>query len=96
MKFHYVDGVSLPLGEEYERKKHKLQEELRNDYRKYKAEVRHNGKTRSNTIEAFIQTRIFITHYLCVSCRKITGKLKTFTQFQREDEYPGYTIGSKA
>uniref|UniRef100_A0A9J7YNI3 Uncharacterized protein n=1 Tax=Cyprinus carpio carpio TaxID=630221 RepID=A0A9J7YNI3_CYPCA len=32
------DGVSLPLGEEYERKKHKLQEELRNDYRKYKAE----------------------------------------------------------
>ncbi|XP_016108068.1 centrosome and spindle pole associated protein 1-like [Sinocyclocheilus grahami] len=31
------DGVSLPLGEEYERKKHKLQEELRNDYRKYMA-----------------------------------------------------------
>ncbi len=50
MKFHYADGVSLPLGEEYERKKHKLQEELRNDYRKYKAEVRHNGKTSSNTI----------------------------------------------
>ncbi|XP_058650413.1 centrosome and spindle pole-associated protein 1 isoform X1 [Onychostoma macrolepis] len=35
------DGVSLPLGEEYERKKHKLQEELRNDYRKYKAEKDH-------------------------------------------------------
>ncbi|XP_043076914.1 centrosome and spindle pole-associated protein 1 isoform X2 [Puntigrus tetrazona] len=35
------DGVSLPLGEEYERKKHKLQEELRNDYRKYKAEKGH-------------------------------------------------------
>ncbi|XP_078543320.1 centrosome and spindle pole-associated protein 1 isoform X2 [Lissotriton helveticus] len=27
--------VSLPLGEEYERKKHKLKEELRQDYRKY-------------------------------------------------------------
>ncbi|XP_073704412.1 centrosome and spindle pole-associated protein 1 isoform X2 [Garra rufa] len=35
------DGVSLPLGEEYERKKHKLQEELRNDYRKYKTEKDH-------------------------------------------------------
>ncbi|XP_016385317.1 centrosome and spindle pole-associated protein 1-like [Sinocyclocheilus rhinocerous] len=35
------DGVSLPLGEEYERKKHKLQEELRNDYRKYMAEKDH-------------------------------------------------------
>lgn len=35
------DGVSLPLGEEYETKKHKLQEELRNDYRKYKAEKDH-------------------------------------------------------
>ncbi|XP_053571073.1 centrosome and spindle pole-associated protein 1 [Bombina bombina] len=28
-------GLSLPLGEEYERKKHKLKEELRQDYRKY-------------------------------------------------------------
>ncbi|XP_048019365.1 centrosome and spindle pole-associated protein 1 isoform X2 [Megalobrama amblycephala] len=35
------DGVSLPLGEEYERKKHKLQEELRKDYRKYMAEKDH-------------------------------------------------------
>uniref|UniRef100_A0A9J7YBC2 Centrosome and spindle pole associated protein 1b n=1 Tax=Cyprinus carpio carpio TaxID=630221 RepID=A0A9J7YBC2_CYPCA len=35
------DGVSLPLGEQYERKKHKLQEELRNDYRKYMAEKDH-------------------------------------------------------
>ncbi|RXN34791.1 centrosome and spindle pole-associated 1-like isoform X1 [Labeo rohita] len=35
------DGVSLPLGEDYERKKHKLQEELRNDYRKYTAEKDH-------------------------------------------------------
>ncbi|XP_051624377.1 centrosome and spindle pole-associated protein 1 isoform X4 [Manacus candei] len=28
-------GMSLPLGEEYERKKHKLKEELREDYRRY-------------------------------------------------------------
>ncbi|XDV27834.1 hypothetical protein PO909_031310 [Leuciscus waleckii] len=35
------DGLSLPLGDEYERKKHKLQEELRKDYRKYMAEKDH-------------------------------------------------------
>uniref|UniRef100_A0ABM5GBT5 Centrosome and spindle pole-associated protein 1 isoform X2 n=1 Tax=Pogona vitticeps TaxID=103695 RepID=A0ABM5GBT5_9SAUR len=29
------DGLSLPLGEEYEHKKHKLKEELRQDYRRY-------------------------------------------------------------
>ncbi|NXI35979.1 CSPP1 protein, partial [Galbula dea] len=28
-------GLSLPLGEEYERKKHKLKEELQQDYRRY-------------------------------------------------------------
>ncbi|KAM6350093.1 centrosome and spindle pole-associated protein 1 [Podargus strigoides] len=28
-------GLTLPLGEEYERKKHKLREELRQDYRQY-------------------------------------------------------------
>ncbi|XP_062371640.1 centrosome and spindle pole-associated protein 1-like [Sardina pilchardus] len=28
-------GLSLPLGEEYERKKHQLQQELRHDYRRY-------------------------------------------------------------
>ncbi|XP_068018626.1 centrosome and spindle pole-associated protein 1 isoform X11 [Melanerpes formicivorus] len=28
-------GLSLPLGEEYERKKHKLKEELRQDYKRY-------------------------------------------------------------
>ncbi|XP_056600347.1 centrosome and spindle pole associated protein 1 isoform X2 [Triplophysa dalaica] len=35
------DAVSLPLGEEYERKKHRLQEELRKDYRKYMVERDH-------------------------------------------------------
>lgn len=33
-------GLSLPLGEEYERKKHKLKEELRQDYRRYLTQVR--------------------------------------------------------
>lgn len=32
-------GWSLPLGEEYERKKHKLKEELRQDYRRYLSQV---------------------------------------------------------
>uniref|UniRef100_A0A8C0B0E2 Centrosome and spindle pole-associated protein 1 n=1 Tax=Buteo japonicus TaxID=224669 RepID=A0A8C0B0E2_9AVES len=34
-------GLSLPLGEEYERKKHKLKEELRQDYRRYLSQVKH-------------------------------------------------------
>ncbi|XP_066576815.1 centrosome and spindle pole-associated protein 1 isoform X1 [Amia ocellicauda] len=31
-------GLSLPLGEEYERKKHRLKQELRHDYRRYMAQ----------------------------------------------------------
>ncbi|XP_018609377.2 centrosome and spindle pole associated protein 1-like isoform X3 [Scleropages formosus] len=38
-------GLSLPLGEEYERKKQRLQEELRQDYRRYMAQERlRNGR----------------------------------------------------
>ncbi|XP_053251938.1 centrosome and spindle pole-associated protein 1 isoform X11 [Podarcis raffonei] len=33
-------GLSLPLGEEYENKKHKLKEELRQDYRRYLSQDR--------------------------------------------------------
>ncbi|XP_059749254.1 centrosome and spindle pole-associated protein 1 isoform X12 [Bos taurus] len=33
-------GLSLPLGEEYEQKKHKLKEELRQDYRRYLTQER--------------------------------------------------------
>lgn len=32
-------GLSLPLGEEYERKKQKLKQELRLDYRRFISEV---------------------------------------------------------
>lgn len=32
-------GLSLPLGEEYERKKQKLKQELRLDYRRFVSEV---------------------------------------------------------
>lgn len=32
-------GLSLPLGEDYEQKKHKLKEELRQDYRRYLTQV---------------------------------------------------------
>lgn len=35
-------GLSLPLGEDYERKKHKLKEELRQDYRRYLTQVIHS------------------------------------------------------
>ncbi len=32
-------GLSLPLGEEYEKKKQKLKQELRLDYRRFMSEV---------------------------------------------------------
>uniref|UniRef100_W5MAP9 Centrosome and spindle pole associated protein 1 n=1 Tax=Lepisosteus oculatus TaxID=7918 RepID=W5MAP9_LEPOC len=36
-------GLSLPLGEDYERKKHKLKQELRQDYRRYMAQKKNNS-----------------------------------------------------
>ncbi|XP_059717693.1 centrosome and spindle pole-associated protein 1 isoform X6 [Haemorhous mexicanus] len=41
-------GVSLPLGEEYERKKHKLKEELRQDYRRYLSQGISQAKRKKN------------------------------------------------
>ncbi|KAG8147736.1 hypothetical protein E2320_014144, partial [Naja naja] len=39
---YFVDyGLSLPLGEDYEHKKHKLKEELRQDYRQYLSQKRY-------------------------------------------------------
>uniref|UniRef100_W5MAN2 Centrosome and spindle pole associated protein 1 n=1 Tax=Lepisosteus oculatus TaxID=7918 RepID=W5MAN2_LEPOC len=37
-------GLSLPLGEDYERKKHKLKQELRQDYRRYMAQELTRGR----------------------------------------------------
>ncbi|XP_030651069.1 centrosome and spindle pole-associated protein 1 isoform X6 [Nomascus leucogenys] len=41
-------GLSLPLGEDYERKKHKLKEELRQDYRRYLTQGITQGKRKKN------------------------------------------------
>ncbi|XP_056342049.1 centrosome and spindle pole-associated protein 1 isoform X3 [Oenanthe melanoleuca] len=41
-------GLSLPLGEEYERKKHKLKEELRQDYRRYVSQDISQAKRKKN------------------------------------------------
>ncbi|XP_068043398.1 centrosome and spindle pole-associated protein 1 isoform X4 [Anomalospiza imberbis] len=41
-------GLSLPLGEEYERKKHKLREELRQDYRRYLSQGISQAKRKKN------------------------------------------------
>ncbi|KAM5157916.1 centrosome and spindle pole-associated protein 1 [Mantella aurantiaca] len=43
-------GLSLPLGEDYERKKHKLKEELRQDYRKYLSKGNVQAKRKKNFI----------------------------------------------
>nr|XP_037856368.1 centrosome and spindle pole-associated protein 1 isoform X14 [Chlorocebus sabaeus] len=41
-------GLSLPLGDDYERKKHKLKEELRQDYRRYLTQGITQGKRKTN------------------------------------------------
>ncbi|XP_069710307.1 centrosome and spindle pole-associated protein 1 [Phaenicophaeus curvirostris] len=41
-------GLSLPLGEEYERKKHKLKEELRQDYRRHLSQGISQAKRKKN------------------------------------------------
>ncbi|XP_077023057.1 centrosome and spindle pole-associated protein 1 isoform X4 [Tamandua tetradactyla] len=41
-------GLSLPLGEDYERKKHKLKEELRQDYRRYLTQGITQAKRKKN------------------------------------------------
>ncbi|XP_053415478.1 centrosome and spindle pole-associated protein 1 isoform X2 [Nycticebus coucang] len=41
-------GLSLPLGEDYERKKHKLKEELRQDYRRYLTQGISQAKRKKN------------------------------------------------
>ncbi|XP_054250667.1 centrosome and spindle pole-associated protein 1 [Indicator indicator] len=41
-------GLSLPLGEEYERKKHKLKEELRQDYKRYLSQGISQAKRKKN------------------------------------------------
>lgn len=48
-------GLSLQLGEEYERKKQKLKEELRLDYRRFVSEV----------INAFVNRSFFHLFVLC-------------------------------
>nr|XP_041569861.1 centrosome and spindle pole-associated protein 1 isoform X7 [Taeniopygia guttata] len=45
-------GLSLPLGEEYERKKHKLKEELRQDYRRYLSQGISQAKRKKNYLTA--------------------------------------------
>lgn len=40
-ELYFADyGLTLPLGEDYEHKKHKLKEELRQDYRRYLSQVK--------------------------------------------------------
>ncbi|XP_056187247.1 centrosome and spindle pole-associated protein 1 isoform X2 [Falco biarmicus] len=45
-------GMSLPLGEEYERKRHKLKEELQQDYRRYLSQGISQAKRKKNYLTA--------------------------------------------
>ncbi|XP_030071137.1 centrosome and spindle pole-associated protein 1 isoform X2 [Microcaecilia unicolor] len=77
-------GTSLPLGEEYERKKHKLKEELRQDYRQYLSE-----KNFRSTGEVDACTRglsLPIAERLSAKERLRIERNKEYNQFLREKE----------
>ncbi|KAM9094146.1 centrosome and spindle pole-associated protein 1 isoform 6-T9 [Sarcophilus harrisii] len=51
-------GLSLPLGEDYERKKHKLKEELRQDYRRYLTQHESEGNKTISKIKSDLHSQI--------------------------------------
>ncbi|XP_069477247.1 centrosome and spindle pole-associated protein 1 isoform X2 [Ambystoma mexicanum] len=77
-------GLSLPLGEEYERKKNKLKEELRQDYRKY-LNQKHNPLT--SEVDSVTQgMSLPIWERLSAKERLRYERNKEYNQFLREKE----------
>ncbi|XP_010609771.1 centrosome and spindle pole-associated protein 1 isoform X3 [Fukomys damarensis] len=85
-------GLSLPLGEDYERKKHKLKEELRQDYRRYLTQ----GITQAKTKKNFLSTGEIDPSTLGVSL-PIVERLsaKERLKLQRNKEYNQFLRGKE-
>uniref|UniRef100_A0A4X2LEY2 Centrosome and spindle pole associated protein 1 n=1 Tax=Vombatus ursinus TaxID=29139 RepID=A0A4X2LEY2_VOMUR len=77
-------GLSLPLGEEYERKKHKLKEELRQDYRRYLTQK--NFVTTSEIDPSSLGVSLPIGERLSVKERLKLERNKEYNQFLRDKE----------
>ncbi|KAL1775619.1 centrosome and spindle pole-associated protein 1 isoform X1 [Sigmodon hispidus] len=85
-------GLSLPLGEDYERKKHKLKEELRQDYRRYLTQ----GITQAKRKKNFLSTGETDPSTLGVSL-PIDERLsaKRWLKLERNKEYNQFLRGKE-
>ncbi|XP_066874164.1 centrosome and spindle pole-associated protein 1 isoform X6 [Kogia breviceps] len=85
-------GLSLPLGEDYERKKHKLKEELRQDYRRYltqgitQAKRKKNFLSTSETDPSTLGVSLPIGERLSAKERLKLERNKEYNQFLRDKE----------
>ncbi|KAF6099030.1 centrosome and spindle pole associated protein 1 [Phyllostomus discolor] len=85
-------GLSLPLGEDYERKKHKLKEELRQDYRRYltqgitEAKRKKNFLSTSETDPSTLGVSLPIGDRLSAKERLKLERNKEYNQFLRGKE----------
>ncbi|XP_048214661.1 centrosome and spindle pole-associated protein 1 isoform X2 [Perognathus longimembris pacificus] len=77
-------GLSLPLGEDYERKKHKLKEELRQDYRRYLTQK--NFITSGETDPSTLGVSLPIGERLSAKERLKLERNKEYNQFLRGKE----------
>ncbi|XP_032703784.1 centrosome and spindle pole-associated protein 1 isoform X10 [Lontra canadensis] len=77
-------GLSLPLGEDYERKKHKLKEELRQDYRHYLTQK--NFLSTSETDPSTLGVSLPIGERLSAKERLKLERNKEYNQFLRGKE----------
>ncbi|XP_047403387.1 centrosome and spindle pole-associated protein 1 isoform X1 [Sciurus carolinensis] len=85
-------GLSLPLGEDYERKKHKLKEELRQDYRRYltqgitQAKRKKNFLSTGETDPSTLGVSLPIGERLSAKERLKLERNKEYNQFLRDKE----------
>nr|XP_033789247.1 centrosome and spindle pole-associated protein 1 isoform X2 [Geotrypetes seraphini] len=78
------NDTGLPLGEEYERKKHKLKEELRQDYRRYLSEKNFRS---TGEVDPFTRgLSLPIAERLSAKERLRIERNKEYNQFLREKE----------
>ncbi|XP_056679999.1 centrosome and spindle pole-associated protein 1 isoform X4 [Monodelphis domestica] len=77
-------GLSLPLGEDYERKKHKLKEELRQDYRRYLTQK--NFPSTGETDPSTLGVSLPIVERLSAKERLKLERNKDYNQFLRDKE----------
>ncbi|XP_054548186.1 centrosome and spindle pole-associated protein 1 isoform X7 [Talpa occidentalis] len=85
-------GLSLPLGEDYERKKHKLKEELRQDYRRYLTQ----GITQAKRKKNFLSTSDIDPSTLGVSLpigERLSAKERL--KLERNQEYNQFLRGKE-